>query len=239
MQQLLKLKQEEEDITASTGSTGGNSAFKSPQSWQGKSPTLTGLSSSNRDSGYGTDFSPASITSATRTFTFEGEDSDLSEVFEGAMDLTEEDDNEDVFIDNVNTYNVIEEESEGDDTDKEVEDLLSSPDIRRPVSQPINIARPAAPIPTPEYMNGDGMDEMDSGEQEVEVQISSPYHHTQWNSRDRQFRRNRFRPIVSRSCGTQTPSPHSQMIREAREVVNSGGRFQPYGLARGMLKIRL
>lgn len=173
---------------------------------QEKSPTIQQpLNSDNkRDSGYGTDinYSPASQTSGTSApgqFTYE-----IQEEFE-EMHLEENE----VFIDSSESGNVNQdilrvEDDDGDDTDKEVEDLLSdSVEVNHTVSQPINIQRPQAPIPTPEEDKDEDTTVKFTIGENFDGQISRPFHHTQWSRQDRQ--RNRFRPIASRSFGTQTP----------------------------------
>lgn len=172
----------------------------------------TGIQLNKRDSGYGTDCSPAHVT-GNRRFTYDDGDEEcgLSEtVFQ--MDLNKE-----------GPDNVFDEAEETDPDDLEVQRLLNknsdSQGSSHAVSQPIHF-RPLAPGPNP--------DDEDSRT------IASPYFHTQWTPRDRRPARYGFRPIVSRSVGTQTPSPNSQLIRDA---VESRRRFQPY--ARGTVHLRL
>lgn len=162
-----------------------------------------------RDSGYGSDFSPASVKSVQRKFTFgDDTDADADNMFDdfAAMDFHNIDD-EDVFRETVDYgFSAIQELEEGDDTDKEVEELLlnESPN-HHAVSAPIDIHRPPAPLPTPESVGeGDNV--------RPDYNIASPFYHTPWNKRER---RKAVRPFVSRSIGTQTPSPHCQLIQDA------------------------
>lgn len=161
-----------------------------------------------RDSGYGSDFSPASVKSVQKSFIFPGDsevDGDFIEDF-NEMDIQNVDD-EDVFVEtNEFGFSAIQELEEGDDTDKEVEELLTESPKDHSVSDPIDINRPPAPLPTPDSENGSIR---------TDYMIASPYYHTQWQKRDRIMGRNAFRPFVSRSVGTQTPSPHCQLIQDA------------------------
>lgn len=173
----------------------------------GKSPTLSAVLGSKRDSGYGTDFvnSPASQSSGTSApkpvFVFGSSDTDID--FCEHLEQMDLNDNEDVFAEG-SRPNVL--DVDNDDTDKEVEEFFSdSVELPHSVSEPISIQRPQAPIPTPEGDDNVGLGHGD-------YSVSRPYHHTLWTRRDRQ--RHRFRPIASRSFGTQTPSPHSQILRE-------------------------
>ena len=187
-----------------------------------------------RDSGYGTDFSPASHTSNSRRFTFDSEldetDTELDVVYEFEnMDIRAE-----VFAEG-NEHGVSDDR---DEADKEVEELLSgsgelgqSDSISQPVE--LNPCRPAAPIPTPEDFqeeHGDrNCDIPNNNHSEVmDYAISHSYHHMPWNRNRRKYY---FRPI-SRSVGTQTPNPNCQIIREAIGVIN-GTTYQHYGFARG------
>lgn len=145
-----------------------------------------------RDSGCGTDYSPASVSSLPRRFTF----SDSCNIFEGIDDFTLYE----VFSEDGETSKeVLNKDVDSDhDTDKEIEELLNeNGETSHAVSQPISIQRPPAPVPTPDP-------------------ISQHLHLICWNKTDQ--RRNIFRPIVSRSCGTQTPSPHSQTIFQSRSA---------------------
>lgn len=168
----------------------------------GKSPTLSAITGSKRDSGYGTDInSPASQSSGTSApkpmFVFGSSETDID--FCEHLEQMDLNDSEDVFAERSDVVGV-----DNDDTDKEVEEFFNdSVELPHSVSEPIAIQRPQAPIPTPEGDNNVGLGD---------YSVSRPYHHTMWTRRDRQ--RHRFRPIASRSFGTQTPSPHSQLLRE-------------------------
>lgn len=148
-----------------------------------------------RDSGYGTDYSPASASSSSRQFTF----SESWDIFEEMDDLNLA---EEVFPESGETNKVTMNKTvdDDDDTDKEIEELLSdNAEVTRTVSQPISIQRPPAPIPTPEY-----------------YAILQPVHNACCNKKERH--RNRFRPIPSRTFGTPTPGPRNQTISDARSV---------------------
>ncbi|KAL4239149.1 hypothetical protein ACF0H5_003851 [Mactra antiquata] len=206
-----------------------------------KSPTLLLGSSNKRDSGYGTDVnSPASQTSGTSApsqFTYEDR---LQEEFEEININAEADD---MFIDSSGIVsNDIDEESDGDDTDKEVEDFLSDPvEQTHSVSQPISIQRPQAPIPTPEEDKDADNDVIFTvGENEMldlngvydDDQISRPFHHNQW-TRPRAATC-RFRPIASRSFGTQT------FTGDRARYVHSGRPIRPTSArGRGLERLRL
>ena len=192
-----------------------------------------------RDSGYVTDFSPPSATSTTlRQFRFDSEIDEygveLEEGIEG-IDL-----HDDVFPDESERNANNSEFDDIDNTDKEVEELFSdSGELGsfNSFSQPIEISnlRPGAPAPTPDELHDEqdnnGADLMNGESNEfTDYTISHSFHHTPWNI-NRHCRRHVFRPI-SRSVGTQTPSPHSQIIDEAIEMCG-GARFQPCRLARG------
>ena len=204
----------------------------------GQAKTLNDASSRARDSGYVADFSPASTTSVLRQFRFDSETEDYSYGLEEGIGGLEIQD--DVFPDeNDRDTSALDEM---DNTDKEVEDLFSdSGELGsfNSYSQPIEIApiRPGAPGPTPEgfqdeYQNDSGCSVHDGNNESTDYTISHSFHHTPWNI-NRHCRRHVFRPI-SRSVGTQTPSPHSQVIDEAIELCGSA-RFQPYRIARGKL----
>ena len=205
---MLKTSKEDDEQNVSAFYSPGKSP---PQIGSlGKSPTLPSNLPNKRDSGYGTDFSPASNTSTTRRFTYE--ETETAEVPDVMSDIES-----DVFEPSVN--DVITEENESDDdTDKEVEELTGGGnEFYRPMSQPIQIKRPSAPIPTPEE-NGDGTEKEDTSDGSDEGYfISATFNHTRWSN----MPRNKFRPIASRSVGTQTPSPHSQLINEAMGPVGS------------------
>lgn len=202
MQQMLNTKDLTEDPNRTSAFRPVTPVTKSP-----KGP-CRGLDK-KRDSGYGSDFSPASVKSVQRKFVFGDEsdvDGDFVDDFSG-MNVHDIDD-EDVFCETFEFgFSAIQEE-ESDDTDKEVEELLNDSPKHHSVSDPIDINRPPAPLPTP-----DSVGSAESGRQDN--LIASPFYHTQWNKRDRVFCRNAFRPFVSRSIGTQTPSPHCQLIQDA------------------------
>jgi hypothetical protein len=168
-----------------------------------KSPTAVGK---KRDSGYGSDFSPAGQKSQTRMFTFD--DSDMESEICDAFDDIDISADEDVFVDHFEPLiEVIDECDESDETDKEVEELFEEHHEEHTVTGSVPICRPQAPLPTPEVD-----DERDSTELCL---ISSPFYHTNWNNIDRFICKNPFRPIVSRSVGTQTPNPHCQLVQDA------------------------
>lgn len=189
------------------------------------------LLGSKRDSGYGTDAfsspatfsSPASVSSGRsipRRFTYEKLDTD--DDVSGDIEEMNIDEDEEVFEDEKDIQaGCISEE---DDVDKEVESLTDSIESPHIKSQPIPIQRPQAPGPNPEDMEDEddrGIVMRNVGDYSREYHmISSPYHHTDWTPKDRS--RHRFRPIASRSCGTQTPSPHCQIIRQAIVQGRSG-----------------
>ena len=194
-----------------------------------------------RDSGYVTDFSPASATSplTPRQFRF---DSDLDE-YDTDVGLEAEMDKiaicDDVFHleqdDNIDTGEFL-----CDSDDREVEEFFSdSGELGQynSVTQPVEITplRPGAPVPTPIDSSEDPLnDSSDSTNSDVnndstDYSISHSYHHTPWNVPSRRCQRHMFRPI-SRSVGTQTPSPVSQLLTEAIGVQGDNSRFQPYRL---------
>ncbi|WAR20208.1 hypothetical protein MAR_002046 [Mya arenaria] len=186
--------------------TSRKSAFH-PVSPLAKTPPERHVCDRKRDSGYGSDFSPAYSGTPKRKFTFDESDDTSSLATEiNVMNVNNKDSFDDVFFDH---FDVIPEGEESDDTDKEVEELLSdSPDCRV-LSNPIAIVRPPPPAPTPE-----SDESSNSSAASVDCLIASPFYHTQWTKRDRVVCRNPFRPIVSRSVGTQTPSPHCQLIQD-------------------------
>lgn len=183
-----------------------------------------------RDSGYGTDFSPASVTALSRRFTFDsdGSEFDFSGEF-GSMDI-----NNDVFSEENGSDTCKRKQicDDSDDADREVEDLLSeSGELgeTNSVSEPIKIGsfRPTAPIPSPEEIWNDLLnnnyykEEGEQGADFVSDKLGNICRHC----------RHCFRPI-SRNVGAQTPFSHSHTINE-----DPGGlakpRFQPYALAKG------
>ncbi|KAH3711872.1 uncharacterized protein LOC127858289 [Dreissena polymorpha] len=171
-----------------------------------------------RDSGYGSDFSPAAGTPIQRKFTFDERDvtASLTSGF-GAMNVASDDEKleyDEVFVESRN-FGVIDECDESDDTDKEVEELLSDTPDCRVFSNPIAASRPVAPAPS---RDSDG-ECSDSGiENSVDFNIASPFYHTQWSRLDRKSCGRPFRPILSRSVGTQTPSPVCHIVEEAFRV---------------------
>ena len=212
MQQMLNTKELTVDPTRTSAFRPVTPVTKSPKG------QIRGLDK-KRDSGYGSDFSPASVKSVQKRFTF-GDDPELDAEF--LDDFNEMDihgiDDEDVFTETFEFgFSAIQELEEGDDTDKEDEDLLTESPHHHSVSDPIDINRPPAPLPTPESV-GDGED--DEG---LDYNIGSSYYHTQWNRSKRERRSKAFRPFVSRSIGTQTPSPHCQLIQDA--MLSSPGRI--------------
>ena len=200
----------------------------------GKPKPLRDLEARARDSGYVTDFSPASATSAStpRQFRF---DSDLDEYDIG---LEEEFEKLGVCDDVFSGDKEDSELCDSDTTDREVEELFSdSGELGQynSVTQPVEITplRPGAPVPTPRDFSADPLnDSSDSLNGDVDdsadYSISHSFHHTPWNM-NRHCRRHVFRPI-SRSVGTQTPSPVSQIVSEAIGLRGDNSRFQPYRL---------
>lgn len=196
----------------------------------GKSPLVFALTGCKRDSGYGTDVnSPASQSSGTsvpRKFTFGSCDTDVDLNFNETSECMDTNDNEEVFT------KYIEEPSDAaacqgaaDDNDREVEELLNdSAELQHSVSEPIDIKRPQAPVPTPE-----GKDEYDGNwapeDQAENSEVSRPFYNTSWTRRDRA--RRRFRPIASRSFGTQTPSPRNQDFIEPTYPLRPNARGIP------------
>lgn len=211
----------------------------------GQPKTLRNVHDVKRDSGYVTDFSPASATSTSRQFRFD------SDIDEDEYNLEEEmekiDIHDEVFPDDSDNNFSTTNFDDVDNADKEVEDLFSDSgelgDFNS-LAQPIDIAplRPGAPIPTPDELpneqENEDSDSVNGENNEItDYSISHSYHHTPWNNMNRHCRRNIFRPI-SRSVGTQTPSPVSQIVKDAIGTCPSS-RFQPYRLARGNVVTRL
>ncbi|XP_045173814.2 uncharacterized protein LOC123535283 [Mercenaria mercenaria] len=203
----------------------------------GKCPLLPAITGNKRDSGYGTDVnSPASQSSGTslpRKFTFGSYDTDvdIAETLE-EMDLNE---NEDVFIKCDEANEAIGQNGD-DDNDKEVEELFNeSVEIDHSVSEPIAIQRPQAPIPTPEEKEGDRNNlEWIPLDQTEDSTVSKPFYVNSWTRQDRQ--RRRFRPIASRSCGTQTPSPKAQ---EFGHVGHPCRTLRPNAKGKGLPRLKL
>lgn len=192
---------------------------------QGKSPGAfvhTTEHKDKRDSGYGTtDNSPATIVPKKR-FTFDKDEfgdksspetlGDMINALPKDFKTMELEEN----VSDISDSSVFSYETDDDNVsieDKEVQELLQG--NSNPVSIPMassNVRRPSAPIPTPE-----------------EDYVS----HTSYNSGfipitwsiNRPGPRARNRPTVSR--GTQTPSPHCQVIRDLLR-----DRYHPY-IARG------
>lgn len=169
-----------------------------------KSPVDIGVRrSAHRDSGYGSDFSPAGVKTATRRFTFDDRDgvrSELSNRFDD-LDLSSD---EEVFIDS--DISAISEPDDDDEADREVENLLRHCHSDETSCETNVIIRPVAPLPT---AGSESRNERDL------CLIASPYYHTKWRARDSLTGRCSFRPIVSRSIGTQTPNPHCLLMQEA------------------------
>ena len=262
MRSMLKtpIDHEDEDLSSSAWKGFADVQPKSPRNADAKheedhnSPAWSGFADGKpkhprdaearaRDSGYVTDFSPASATSASmpRQFRF---DSDFDEYDTGLDDELEQ---LEICDDNVFHLDVDEDIDNSelcDSADREVEELFSdSGELGQynSVTQPVDITplRPGAPVPTPidfpEDLLNDSSDSTNSGRSNSEVNadstdysISRSLHHTPWNM-NRHCRRHVFRPI-SRSVGTQTPSPVSQLVSEAIGVQGDNSRFQPYRL---------
>ena len=193
-----------------------------------------------RDSGYGTDFSPASATTS-RQFTFD------SDIEESDFDLSEElknmDMSNDVFLDTSITdqnENVL---CQLEDVDREVEELFSeSGELGqhniKSHSVDIYSTRPVAPIPTPDEIEDEHIGHFlmppcahtFSVNKDTSNSEYKHSHRVQWNI-NRNSRKYHFRPI-SRSVGTQTPSPSCQKRMDFNDVLNSQ-RFQPYSYSNG------
>ena len=209
-----------------------------------KNVTGTGVSKHHeerkRDSGYGTDFSPASATTS-RQFTFD------SDIEESDFDLSEElrnmDMSNDVFLDTSITdqnENVL---CQLDDVDREVEELFSeSGELGqsniKTHSVHIYSTRPVAPIPTPDEIEDENIGHFlvppcahsFNVNKDTSKSECNHSHRVQWNI-NRNSRKYHFRPI-SRSVGTQTPSPSCQKRVDFNDVLNSQ-RFQPYSYSNG------
>lgn len=195
-----------------------------------------------RDSGYSTDFSPASVTALSRRFTFDsdldGSEFDFSGEF-GSMDI-----NSDVFSEEIGSDTCIRKQisDDSDDADREVEDLLSeSGELgeTNSVSEPIKIGlfRPTAPIPSPEETWDDLLNNNYYKEEGEFSEHGANSVSDKLGNICRQCRQCNFRPI-SRSIGAQAPFPHSHMTKE--DLVGlAKPRFQPYALAKGSAVNRL
>lgn len=180
-----------------------------------KSPKEHDACARNRDSGYSSDFSPAGVKTPSRRFTFDFDDvdSDLCNNVDGS-DISAD---EDVFVDQFEPLiHVINETDESDDADNEVAALLRS-EAHTYNTAAVQICRPSAPVTVNTNDTPNGARSSDTSKDLC--LIASPFYHTRWNTRDR-YRtmtmcRNAFRPIVSRSVGTQTPNPHCQLVLDA------------------------
>ncbi|XP_053398859.1 uncharacterized protein LOC123523910 [Mercenaria mercenaria] len=182
-----------------------------------------------RDSGYGSDVSPAGLKTQSRRFTFDEDDVD-SELCQ-ALDEIDISADEDVFVDHFEPLiQVINECDESDETDKEVEELFDEYHSENTVSENVQIRRPPAPLPTPDVNNGSDITHSADGSRDLCL-IASPFYHTNWNTNDRHICKNPFRPIVSRSVGTQTPNPHCQLVQDAL-------RSKKVTLRRGRLRLQ-
>lgn len=205
-----------------------SSAFK-PVGAGAKSPISLSSNSRKRDSGYSSDFSPARVKNPELTFTFDDDElDDESCVFHAADDDIDISADEDVFVNQFESVmNVIfEEENDDEDADREVEELLNDDvDTDTEVSQSGQIRRPSAPLPSPEVSGYSS----EGSESDELCLIASPFYHTKWTMKDRVLFINPFRPIVSRSVGTQTPNPHCQLVQDALRsntlMLNRGRHF--------------
>lgn len=218
MQQLLTSKNSEDDHSHT-------SAFQ-PVNVLAKLPTTP---CKKRDSGYGSDFSPAGLKSQSQRFTFDDDDDIDSELCD-ALDDVDISADEEVFADHFEPlFHAISECDENGDTDKEVEELLGdSPARTYSGPQNFQICRPAAPFPTSKNGEVSGTNDRESGSRDLCL-ISSPYYHTTWSRRDKTMCRNPFHPTGSRSVGTQTPNPHCQLVQDAlssKKVTVTRGRLR-------------
>lgn len=185
-----------------------------------------------RDSGYGTDYSPASIATGSRHFTFDSDvdEADLNFSYEFQnMDISNE-----VFTDDDKDHS--DDNDESDEADKEVEDLFSgSGDLGQyyAISEPleINALRPAAPLPTPlKDLDECVKEKDDTSMNDFQYSLESHVcHSTSWSGQ-RHCKRYHFRPI-SCSVGTQTQDSHKTAIDDDRDIARP--RFQPYDCGRG------
>lgn len=152
--------------------------------------------SEKRDSGYATDNSPGIF---------------HSDVGNNSLQFTFD-------LDPIEQGSTLNSEDIPDDKiDEEVEMVLSHQRNVSSVSGPIAIPpvnRPSAPVPR-------GTDTEELRKSESLPTFQSYSRHDMW--RRNRNRGHYFRPIESRSVGTQTPSPHSQIISDA---IND--RFHPY-----------
>ncbi|KAK3592908.1 hypothetical protein CHS0354_011700 [Potamilus streckersoni] len=166
-----------------------------------------------RDSGYCTDYSPASVTSQGMKFTYD-EDLDLSGQID-ELNLVEEP------LDNCNDNTC--------DVDREVEDVFAS-SVCSPhsVSCPVAIQRPSAPINTPKDNN-------DTEDGEPCPIINFPYHAMLRGNHMINYRRSR--PLVSR--GTQTPPLVQENVNSSISG-NPGNipRFHPYPRGGAFARLR-
>lgn len=180
-----------------------------------KSPKDQETCARNRDSGYSSDFSPAGVKTPSRRFTFEFEDVDTDLC--NNLDENDISADEDVFVDQFEPLiHVIKESDESDDADKEVAALLRS-EVHTYNTGAVQRCRPLAPLTVNTNDTPNGARSLDTSRDLC--LIASPFYHTRWNTSDR-YRpmimcRNSFRPIVSRSVGTQTPNPHCQLVLDA------------------------
>lgn len=169
-----------------------------------KSPTELGRSSRQRDSGYGSDASPRGAKTQGRRFTFDADGADL-ELYNADISSDEE-----VFLElNEPVIGVINECDERDEADREVEKLLSDCHDEHLATQPGVVRRPLAPLPPPDA-------DIDPAALYEPVNrdlclITMAFDHTF----SRTTCRNPFRPIVSRSVGTQTRNPQCQLVQDA------------------------
>lgn len=203
MQQLLKSKDSKDPHP---------SAFQ-PFNVLAKSPTTC---SKKRDSGYGSDFSPAGLKSQHQKFTFDDDDddneNDVDSELLSALDEMVINTDEEVFDDHFEPiFHAINEGDENDETDKEVEELLCQSDNLD--TENVETGRPMAPIPTPQ--NGNICDTNSVHGSGELCLVASPYYHTHWNTRNKYMCRNPFHRTGSRSVGTQTPNPHCQLVQDA------------------------
>ncbi|KAL4238302.1 hypothetical protein ACF0H5_003014 [Mactra antiquata] len=192
------------------------SAFQQVGACAKRPEVVLGSSTRHRDSGYSSEFSPSTVKSQAKCFNFDNDDDDddEDEYFPDVFCSNEEiSADEDIFINEFKSVmNVIYEDNVHDDNDvdREVEELLhDKPNVHGNIELQQSVHRPSAPLPSL-----DNSPNIDNDDNELCL-ISSPFYHTKWTIRDRVIFRNPFRPLVSRSVGTQTPNPHCQLVHEA------------------------
>lgn len=174
----------------------------------GKTRMYKGCGIRKRDSGYGSDFSPASVSSTSNRKSTTSENVIDLEISDALNDFNVSDDN--VFIDSFDVmFNVISESDGDEEIDKEVETFLNNTqDKPAQLSDTSRPQRPSAPIP--DYRNANHLPATDYGD--IHMLSVPPYHACQ-TSRDRHVRRYAI-PSEGRSIGTQTSSLDCQLMTD-------------------------